>query len=159
MGTHSDAYTQQAQNAHGTTVGRPSSLAASCHVLCYLLWTIIACVYLCLLGSMCVSPGYESFDSEFLCRTARQWSQHVSNSHPTCCANSNHHRSKHTDWETNRGGYGVVQSLKLNQVSRISKLWIAKWTLSYVQTSAIARLFKIFWSQIREATPQSSRLL
>lgn len=70
------------------------------------------------MGSLCVLPGYESSDSEFLSMTARQWSQHVSNPHPSSYADANHHRSEHTEKQR---CYGVVQWLELNWLSRISK--------------------------------------
>lgn len=83
-----------------------------------------ACAYLCILDSMCVLPGYKSSDSEFLCRTARLWSQQVSDPHLPCCADANHHCSKHTDWQIKNRG---------------SREWLRQWRSIVFNPSIIIR--------------------
>lgn len=59
--------------------------------------SLVASGHIATCRAACVLPGDESSDSEFLCRTARQRRQHVSNPHPAGCADAYHHCSKHTD--------------------------------------------------------------
>lgn len=110
-------HTLRCKHTTGTTESTPkdfvSPFLTCCFRPCPMLWIITACVYLCMLGSMCVLPGNESSDSEFLSRTARQRSWHVSNPHPTCCANANYHHSKHTEWERKTRGYTVGQWVEI----------------------------------------------
>lgn len=57
-----------------------------------------------------VLPGYESSESDLLCRTARRWSQQVSDPHPSSCSNPNHHGSQHPEGPEQRLGNSTTDA-------------------------------------------------